>query len=436
VSGGPAHLADFSFPGDNHLCVVIASLTEEIAVTRSLLRKAVPGAVVLVALAALLPTQRPGPSGGAVPQQPAAPAPQEFAHFVIAPYLQYATRDSITILWETSHPGTSVVKYGVGGLAQKKEGAAGVTLHEVTLTDLKPNTPYVYQVSSSGAGLALTSPLLTFATAVGPEDAFSFAVFGDTQKNPRITGKIARLAWERRPNFVVHVGDVVDNGPDKREWVNELFGPCAELFARVPVYPCIGNHEKNHAFYYRYFALPAPEYHYRYRYGNADFFSIDTNKPVGPGTEQYRWLDAELGKSDAKWKFVYHHHPAYSSDNDDYGDTFKGKPSSQGDKNARKLVELYEKHDVDIVFNGHIHVYERTWPLRVGKVDHKKGVRYITSGGGGGALENFSPVPTWFKAQCRSDYHFCYVTIHAGRLEFKAFDHQGMLFDTFDLDKK
>jgi hypothetical protein len=58
------------------------------------------------------------------------------------------------------------------------------------------------------------------------------------------------------------------------------------------------------------------------------------------------------------------------------------------------------------VFNGHCHVYERTWPIRAGKVDLRRGVIYITSGGGGGPLESFSPVPTWFKAQNRSDYHF------------------------------
>jgi len=91
---------------------------------------------------------------------------------------------------------------------------------------------------------------------------------------------------------------------------------------------------------------------------------------------------------------------------------------------------------VDVVFNGHIHVYERTWPLRGGKVDRARGVLYVTSGGGGGKLETFAPVPTFFKAQCRSDYHFCYVTIHGGRLCLKAFDHRGTLFDSFDVDKK
>src|SRR5262245_22470162 len=153
-----------------------------------------------------------------------------------------------------------------------------------------------------------------------------------------MTKTIAQLAWARRPNFVAHLGDVVDNGPDKKEWVHELFAPCAELFARVAVFPTIGNHEKDHAHYYAYFALPAPKYYYRYTYGNADFFVLDSNKKLGPKSEQFAWLDRELGKSSATWKFVYHHHPAYTSDDNDYGDTWKGEASKMGDPNVRHLV--------------------------------------------------------------------------------------------------
>jgi acid phosphatase type 7 len=367
-------------------------------------------------------------------QAPTDPAP----HFIIAPYVQYPTRDAITILGETNLPGSSKVRYGIGKLDQLAEGPKDVAIHEVPLAGLKPNTPYIYQVLSTVVnGSTLTGPLLTFQTAVDPDSAFSFVTFGDTQKNPVTTGRIAEHAWKRRPNFVMHVGDVVDNGRDKSEWVEELFRPCAELFSRVAVFPAIGNHEKNDPQYYKYFAVPAPKYYYRYRYGNADFFSLDTNKKnMGKGSEQYEWLDRELAKSDAKWKIVYHHHPSYSSDNDDYGDTFKGVKSTLGDRKAQALIPLYEKHKVDIVFNGHIHVYERSWPLRGGKIDHKNGTIYLTSGGGGGSLEDFTPTPTWFKAQTRSVYHYCYVTIHGGRLSLRVFDENDALFDTLELDKQ
>jgi predicted phosphodiesterase len=361
--------------------------------------------------------------------------------FLIAPYLQFATRTSITVMWETDVPATSEVAYGTTvPVAEKAVAKEMTTIHEVALTGLRPNTKYWYQAASTTAdGKVLTGKLLTFATAVDDDSAFSFAVIGDTQKNPKVTGKIAKLMYDRRPNFAIHCGDVVDNGPDKKEWVHELFGPAQELFGRVALFPCIGNHEKNHAYYYQYFSLPAPEYYYKYRYGNAEFFVLDTNKRASlkPGGEQFTWLDRELAKSVAKWKFAYHHHPAYSSDSDDYGNTITGKgPFTLGDPNVQNnLVQLYEKYNVDVVFNGHIHLYERTWPLRGGKVDRKSGVVYVTSGGGGGTLEDFGPTPTWFKAETRVDFHFCYVTIQGGEFHLKAFDQEGRLFDYLDLQK-
>ena len=199
----------------------------------------------------------------------------------------------------------------------------------------------------------------------------------------------------------------------------------------------IGNHEKNHANYYRYFSLPKPEYYYSFKYGNAEFFVLDTNthRDLSAKGEQYRWLDRELAKSEAKWKVCMHHHPVYSSDDDDYGDSWKGSTTS-GDVRTRPLATLYEKYGVDLVFNGHVHLYERSWPIRDGKVDQKAGVIHITSGGGGGKLENFAPTPAFFKKEGRVDYHYCYVTVHQGTLDFKVFDQESRLFDYFTLKKE
>src|SRR5262245_26116454 len=213
------------------------------------------GCVLLLSALAFL-TRRPAEQP--IVAQPGAPKGVK-SPFVVDPYLQYATPTSITVMWETSAPGTSIVRYGIGGLTKSREGDKTATIHEVTLTDLEAGRPYVYQVESKVGDDTLRGPLLTFQPAVGTGEAYSFVLIGDTQKNPRVTQKIATLAFQRRPNFVVHLGDVVDNGPDKKEWTNELFGPCNELFGRVPVYPCIGNHEKNHAHYYKYFSLPSPE---------------------------------------------------------------------------------------------------------------------------------------------------------------------------------
>ncbi len=359
--------------------------------------------------------------------------------FVVEPYLQYVTRTGITVMWETEEASTAVVEYGTTfPPKQQSKVEKADTMGEVPLTGLEPNTKYFYRVvCPDGQGRKVESKPMTFMTAPGPSDAYSFAVIGDTQRNPVITGKVAKLMWERRPNFVVHCGDVVDDGASKAQWTGDLFKPCAELFGRVAVFPCIGNHEKDHPHYYKYFALPKPEYYYSYTYGNAEFFVLDTNgkRNLKPDGEQYKWLDKALAASTAKWKICYHHHPAYCSDDDDYGNTWKGS-SNYGDVRVRNFVPLYEKYKVDMVFNGHVHVYERTWPIRDGKVDQQNGVVYLTSGGGGGRLENFAPTPTFFKDQFRSDYHYCYVTVHQGTLNLKAIDHEGHLFDQFTIKKE
>ncbi|VTS01718.1 LamG-like jellyroll fold domain-containing protein [Tuwongella immobilis] len=368
---------------------------------------------------------------------PAAVPTKTVGAFLIPPYLQYPTQDRITVMWETPTPTTGKVKFGLSANNMDREVASAEpkTIHEVTLTGLKPSTRYIYQVSGNSDGGAFESEILTFSTAVKPDEAFSFGVIGDTQRNPVITEKITKLMFRRRPNFVIHCGDVVDDGPSKKQWVYDLFQPGNTLFSRVAVFPTIGNHEKNHPFYYQYFSLPNPEYFYTFQYGNAEFFVIDSNKSLAPTAEQYRLLEQALAKSRATWKFAYHHHPLYSSDSDDYGNSFRG-PNEWGAKNPRFLEPLYEKYNMDIVFNGHIHVYERSYPIRGGRVDRQKGIIHVTSGGGGARLEEFAPTPAWFKAELRVDYHYCNLNIQGNRLSFKAFDQNDQLFDYFDLAKE
>ena len=368
-------------------------------------------------------------------EQPIVPEPAT-AKFVMEPYLQYATRTSIVVMGETPTPTTCELEYGTVFPTDKVAKVDKADrLHEIKIDNLQPKTKYFYRMVCTDAdGKKFIGKPSTFFTAVDTADAYSFTVIGDTQRNPVITGKVAKLMWERRPNFVIHLGDVVDNGPDLKQWTDDLFRPCQELFAHVPIYPCIGNHEKNHAHYYKYFSLPKPEYYYSFKYGNGEFFCIDTNKPVDAESEQYKWLDKALAASDTTWKVCYHHHPCYSSDSDDYGDTAKTN-STYGALNHKPLIALYEKHRVDLAMNGHIHAYERTWPIRAGKVDRKAGVTYVTSGGGGGSLEPFEPTPAFFKNQGRVDFHYCYFTVQGGTLDCKVFDHEGRLFDQFGIKK-
>ena len=316
----------------------------------------------------------------------------------------------------------------------------GISLmHEVLLTGLQAETNYFWRaISVTEKGDTIRSDTYTFKTAVKDSSAFLFALIGDTQRNSRTPwawAKIAEKVWQDRPNFVVLAGDLVDQGLRKTDWTNEFFPDGHPLMSRVPVYPVLGNHEQDAPYYYQYIAAPAPEYYYTFHYGNAQFFMIDSNRDLSEGSEQYEWLEWELSKSTAKWKIAVHHHPPYSSDSDDHGDTKNGGLSTLGHTDTRNLVPLYERYGLDFCLFGHTHLYERSWPLKNNTINMKEGVVYINSGGAGGGIESFAPTRSWFTADLHADHHFCTFAVFDDHLIFKAIDHDGKFLDGFQMQK-
>ena len=91
---------------------------------------------------------------------------------------------------------------------------------------------------------------------------------------------------------------------------------------------------------------------------------------------------------------------------------------------------------MDIVFYGHVHAYERSWPLKDGKIDRKNGVIYIQSGGAGGNLEDFTPTHSWFSNKTQRGHHFCRVDIFDKTFSFKMYDVEGRLKDFLELEKE
>lgn len=365
--------------------------------------------------------------------------------FLVKPYLQYATQTGISVLWETNQASTGRVEYAKAKLDadslvfdQISVSDVVKNLHEIRLDKLEVNTKYIYRVVGKlPSGIELISDVSTFKTAIRSGDSFKFVLIGDTQRNGRTPwawGKVAERAWEVRPDFLVLAGDLVDQGNRKTDWTEDFFPNGNIVMKRYPIYSVLGNHEQDSHHYYEYMVNPEPEYYYTFTYGNAQFFMIDTNRDVDEDSEQYNWLEWELSKSTAKWKFVMHHHPPYTSDSDDHGNTYTGLSTGGGSK-ARNLVPLMEKYGVDFCMFGHTHLYERTFPLLDNKVNMKNGVVYINSGGAGGGLEDFDPVRNWFSAELKSIHHFCTFTVFNDQIEFKAIDHDGRVFDQYLFNK-
>lgn len=361
-------------------------------------------------------------------------------HFNAGPYLNYATKTSMNLVWETDREATATIEYGLRvPLDQSIAVDKAERIQELTIDNLTPETTYYYRVKAMADGEEIDSGLLTFQTAVNEGTPFSFAVIGDTEARPHINSKVSKLVWEERPNFMMNVGDLTDGGMQhhKFEWNYEYFVGMTQLNSRVPAFPVPGNGEADLYWYNQYHMLPEPEGYYSFRFGNAEFFMLDSNQrreQFAPGGEQYEWLEKALKKSTATWKFAAHHHPTYTMEENDYGNSWE-EPTTLGDLDARQILPLYEGLGIDMVFFGHIHGYERTLPIRSGMIDVQHGVVHLLAGGGGGNLEDFAPTRSWFTSKVYRGHHYALLDIHDQQLTLTMFDTEGRMRDRMEIRK-
>ena len=362
-------------------------------------------------------------------------------HFNAPPYLNAFGKDSISLVWETDRPAKAMLFYGEElPLTQFVMVNQMQKIQKAVISNLKTGTPYFYEVIAiDEAQDSLKSGVLTFKTAVEADEAFSFGIIADTESRPHINHQISTLLWDERPNFILNMGDLTDGGKEhhKFEWNHEYFVGMGAIASRIPILAVPGNGEGDLFWYNQYHHYEQPTDYHHFEFGNAAFFFLNSNKSktdFQPGGEQYEWLKAKLEASTATWKFVGHHHPTYTSEENDYGDSWTGV-NLHGDTNVQRIVPLYEKYGVDMVFFGHLHLYERTWPLQNQKVDNENGVVYILTGGAGGNLEDFAPNPTYFKAKSSRQHHYCTVKINGKELFFQMHGLDGAVRDYLHLKK-
>ena len=364
-------------------------------------------------------------------------------HFTAGPYLNYATQNSINIVWETDRPANAVVEWGTTAkLGKKLEVKTVQRLQTATISELEPNTPYFYRIKCVSPKLdkPIDSGVLTFKTAVENDEPFKFAVIGDTESRPHINDRLAKLIWGERPNFLINLGDLTDGGKQlhRYEWTHEYFVGMNQLTSRVPVFAVPGNGEGDLVWYNHYHAYPQPESVYEFRFGDAAFFMLDSNQrqeEFAPGGKQYQWLEERLSKCDATWKFACHHHAAYTGEEDDYGNTWENG-TTFGDPAVQAIVPLYEKYGVDMAMFGHLHLYERSHPIRNGKVDFRAGTIHLLAGGGGGNLEDFAPTPAFFSAKTHRGHHYVIIESQNKTLTMRMYDLNGAIRDTLQLTKQ
>ena len=159
--------------------------------------------------------------------------------------------------------------------------------------------------------------------------------------------------------------------------------------------PAPGNHDymtEDAKGYYDYFGKAAGERgkgYYSYDLGTWHVVALNSNcEIVGceEGSDQEKWLRADLAASSKPCTAAYWHHPLFTS-----------AEGHEGSEPVRPLFRALYDAGAEIVVNGHNHVYERFTPQNPdGEPDREKGIRVFTSGtGGGGDYYSFlEPRPT------------------------------------------
>ncbi len=344
---------------------------------------------------------------------------------------------TMTITWQTTTPSSgnfvlydTVSRGSTEEYAYQEEGTnhtyryASGHIHVVELTDLAPDTTYYFVCGGSEGGY---SQERSFHTAPAIPSKIRFIVGGDSRSQPAIRDDVSKAAAKLDPAFIVHTGDFVDLGGDQRLW-NSWFTSMDELWVgpsglTIPVIPVHGNHEKHAPHYLGQFPLSGKGYWYSVDYGPSLHIAV-LDSEQDSLDEQVTWLDEDLSShSGSTWKIVAIHQPFLSA-------------SEHGGSAilVEKIAPVIDKHHVDIVFSGHDHDYERTYPVNFTASDTspqpspENGTIYIVSAGWGAPL--YESGKGWWTAYSDSLYHFTLVTIYANNtMHLEAIDLEGKTFD-------
>ena len=344
--------------------------------------------------------------------------------FIRLSFVDSDATSKMGITWQTKNECSAELRYGsdfapdkyVKGATIKGNNDLGY-IHQVTLEGLTHSTFYQYQVGGENNW----SILYNFTTAPfqGGCDPFAFVVASDSrvdqtaeEGNPVKWRDIFTEALNDGASFLINGGDMVWDGEKTSQWLNYL-DTTSDSFAAKPLIIAMGNHDNgpgegenanfNQLMHYPENPVTETEDSYFFRYGNALFIIISTVTYTDLFEDTAKWMDEVLtNNSDAKWKFVFNHHPFYSSAGLEYLGMRIGHEMNEQGQNPF-FIPIFDKHHVDFVISAHSHYYERFAPS-YGYIDRTdpdeiepqivdsfdKGTVYVVSGGGGAiTFQNF-----------------------------------------------
>ena len=314
------------------------------------------------------------------------------------------------VCWQTESTGSPVLEYTLADDAKferavrvhgRCEEFNGMIRNTAETERLIAGEKYLWRVGDESGKLSKTYSFRAVDTSA---DGLTFLVFADTQDNSHF-GEWWVPAWKdalrRFPDaaFMLHAGDIVQDGGDREQW-RRMLGINREIVTALPMLPTAGNHEfaahhfrspkakwvnktlgaesDGYANIYSHFNVDVPRQdvergmYYSLDLGQLHITVLDSGDVehmnyCGFTEEQVRWALEDVSSSRPKWKIVMLHTPMYSP----------GKYGSRPDlmTNPKKLRETFNKafaeNGVDLVFAAHDHLFSETYPIGAdGKADH------------------------------------------------------------------
>lgn len=449
--------------------------------------------------------------------------------FLVKPYLQIgyvAKQNTLEVIWHTADSNSKWDLEFENDHNWIK--SSNLSVNKIHVKNIVPFFVYHAVMENLVAGksfkyrvLQNNKPVFESA-AMAPKSAtqaYSFIAIGDIGAEKSDQKKLALIANNYQPDFIAVPGDIVYDDGLVSEYTKK-FWPIynadiadsngAPLMRKIPFIAAVGNHDVDNndldkhpdalAYYYFWaqplngpkvadFANAYPTFkasdenknaflaaagkaypvmnNFSYDYGNAHWVVIDADTYVDwTNKELTDWVRQDLLKaSNATWRFVMFHHPGFNSSREHFEQ-----------QQMRLLSPIFEAGKVDVVFNGHVHNYQRSYPLSfvpdrkgtllIGGKDNKtyrgrvvngkwtldkaydgvnnkkpKGVIYIVTGAGGADLynpEQTNDPDSWQKFTTKffaTAHSLSYVQINGNSFKLQQISTEGKVVDSFEIVK-
>ena len=293
-------------------------------------------------------------------------------------------------------------------------------------------------------------PLLLLLTMVAYTPPFLHKVFAATDTHIAAAGdwgcssnteKTVNNVKSKNPQLLLALGDY-SYEKTSTCWL-DLIKP-VDSITKVN----LGNHEDHGLVdsYLSHFGLSNP--FYSYNINNVHVLTMATEEKFDTNSEQYNFVVNDLRNAannpDIKWIIVTMHSPFYSSPN-----TFK-EFDCGGDEACQLYHPLFDKYGVDLVLQGHVHNYERSFPLKFNqatpsnpivtstmKTDYENpdGEIFAIVGTGGVNLHGLSDSAPFIASQQDSNFGILDIHLSDNKLDAKFVTNDGVIDDHFSISK-